>query len=118
MSRTHEFRALTGTPAPLLSGQYCYYVNQSGALRFINTGGFDQPAAGAYSATGVKATGGVSNISTGNAVFTAGINAVIYGNSGNALAAGPTILGEPTAWVNITGPNGELWAYPAYTRTT
>lgn len=116
MSQTHEFRAQTGVNVPPISGIFTYYVNQSGILRFNTTGGQDRCASTFYPETGLKATGGLSNVSTGAATLTAGISAIVYGSSGNAFAAGPTVLGEPTLWVKAFGPNGELLAIPAYTR--
>lgn len=116
MSQTHEFRAQTGTPAPLISGQFTYYVNQSGVLRYITTGSADRPVASVYPETGAKSLAGLSNVSTGNITFTAGVNTVVYGASGNSLNSLPTVLGEPTMWIRAFGPNGELLAVPAYTR--
>ena len=94
-----------------------YYVNTSGILRYVHPNGTNYVASTFYPETGVKDVAGVSNVTTGHITFTAGVNAVVYGASGNNLNTAPTVLGEPALWVKAFGPNGQLLAVPAYTRS-
>ncbi len=108
------------TITPLVSGSTkwaTYYVNASGIQRFVHPNTTDYVASTFYPETGVKDVAGISNVSTGHITFTAGVNTVVYGASGNNLNTLPTVLGEPTMWIKAFGPNGELLSLPAYTRT-
>lgn len=116
MSQNHTFRAQTGWNPNPASGVFDYYTNLSGILHFITSGGSVYPVGTYLPSTGLKSTGALSNVVTGNAVF-AGINSVVYGASGNSFNSAPTVLGEPSFWLPFTGPNGQLLAVPAYTRT-
>lgn len=95
-----------------------YYVNNSGILRFVHPNTTDYVASTFYPTTGAKTVGGLSNVTTGNITFTAGVNTVVYGASGNSLNSLPTVLGEPNFWIAAFGPNGQLVSLPAYTRST
>ncbi len=122
MAHNFNFSLLTGTPiitpADIVGGWTVYYADPSGILRFynpLNSGTF--VASTFYPVTGVKDVAGVSNVTTGHITFTAGVNAVVYGASGNNLNTAPTVLGEPNFWIAAVGPNGQLLSVPAYTRT-
>ncbi len=122
MAHNFNFSILTGTPiitpADIVGAWTVYYADPSGILRFynpLNSGTF--VASTFYPVTGAKATGGLSNVTTGHVTFTAGIDTVVYGASGNAFTSGPTVLGEPNFWIAAIGPNGQLLSVPAYTRT-
>lgn len=122
MSLNRNCSMVTSAPAvsPLASGSTLwatYYTNASGIQRFVHPNTTDYVASTFFPETGAKSAAGLSNISTGNITFTAGVNTVVYGASGNSLNSLPTVLGEPRMWIKAFGPNGELIAFPAYTRT-
>ena len=122
MSLNRNFSMVSSAPtvSPLASGSTLwatYYTNASGIQRFIHPNTTDYVASTFYPETGAKSTAAVSNVVTGNITFTAGVNTVVYGGSGNSLNSLPTVLGEPTMWIKAFGPNGEKLAFPAYTRT-
>lgn len=112
------------TAAPAVSSQASaglwatYYVNNSGILNFVHPNGTGYVASTFYPATGAKSVAGLSNIVTGNITFTAGVNTVVYGASGNSLNSLPTVLGEPSFWIPAIGPNGQLLSIPTYTRSS
>lgn len=124
MALNRNFSMVTGaapTVTSLVSGSLAlwatYYTNGSGILRFVHPNTTDYVASTFYPETGVKDVAGISNVTTGHITFTAGVNTVVYGASGNNLNTLPTVLGEPNFWIKAFGPNGQLLSIPAYTRT-
>ncbi len=122
MASNFNFKPQTGTPVITPADQQgqwtVYYADPSGILRFYNPLNSGVYVANTfYPVTGVKDVAGLSNVTTGHITFTAGVNAVVYGASGNNLNAAPTVLGEPNFWIAAIGPNGQLLSVPTYTRT-
>ncbi len=117
MSQNTNHSLVSTPPAASSNGWATYYTNTSGILRFVHPNGTDYVASTFYPATGAKTLAGLSNVATGNIAFSAGINAVVYGSSGNSLNSAPTVLGEPSFWIPVIGPNGQLLSMPAYTRS-
>lgn len=108
----------TAPAAATNTGWATYYTNSSGILHFVHPNGTGYCASLFYPTTGAKSLAGLSNITTGNITFTAGVTAVVYGASGNSLNASPTVLGEPSFWIPAIGPNGQLLSIPTYTRSS
>lgn len=113
MSLYHIFRSQTGTFAPSTTGWFSYYVNASGQLLCqANNGDVFSPSS-SYALTGAREA-----VTTGNVIFNdvTTVTGHVYGGTGTYLY--PTLLGEPNFWVSALGPQGQLLAVPAYTRSS
>jgi hypothetical protein len=115
MSKYHVFVSQTGSLAPAslnVTGTYSYYANASGALMVKLSDLSTRQAATNFATTGAREV-----VSTGLGVFSSvGVSTgLFYGNTG--LYQYPTLLGAPNFWIQAFGPQGQLLALPAYTRS-
>ena len=120
MSQNHTFRLQTGWYAPTDTGTANYWVNSSGALFTTNANGSGYFVPTLFPA---QATGSRAAMSSGVGVFSNGVaggnfTGIFIGSTGFNPSQYPVVLGNPTYWINGIGPNNELLAIPAYTRTS
>lgn len=114
MSLYHVFRAQTGVFAQSTTGWFNYFCNASGQLMCQPPVGNPYQVAASYATTG-----GRDAISTGLGLMTTVGNVgtgLFYGSTGDYRY--PTFLGAPNYWISATGPQGQLLALPAYTRSS
>lgn len=114
MSLYHVFQAQTGVFAQAANtGWYNYFVNASGQLMCQPPVGDPFQAAASYATTGAREV-----VSSGLGIFnnvTSTVTGIFYGTTGQDTR--PTLLGAPNYWISAVGPQGQLLAIPAYTRS-
>jgi hypothetical protein len=115
MAQTKDLRNRSTTPDTPDAGVTRYWANSSGILRFTNSAGtsFDAnsffPTVSSY--TTITTGAGVF----GGATAALSVTGIAFGSTGAFTKT--AYLGAPAGWIAVTGPSGESWALPAFTRS-
>lgn len=115
MGKAKDFRFQSSAPSTPAASVASYYVNTSGILNFIDPNGTAYVASTFYPATTAE-----SVVSTGISILggTASyqVTGIAFGTTGSFVKN--VFLGQPTMWIKAFGPNGEMIALPAYSRSS